>query len=74
MPIVFTMRQPPIAVPSAIGDVGGELDPERDLVGRRHVEVAQPAGRADEVRWVDTSRPTMMPIVFCASLAPWLSE
>ena len=24
--------------------------------------------------WVETSRPTMMPIVFCASLAPWLER
>ena len=74
-PIVFTMRQPPIAVPSAIA-VWAESTTQNGMwsaFGQIEVAAAsrsRPRSRACEA----TSRPTMMPIVFCASLAPWLSE
>ena len=60
-PIVRTIRQPPIAVPSVSVAPAGDLDPER------HGERVEVAAR-------DAAAPRSTPIAFWASLAPWLNE
>ena len=57
LPIVFTMRQPPNIVPSAIA--------------AWQIRMTQ-SGTSNFCRRPEaTSRPVMIPIVFCASLPPW---
>ena len=71
-PIVCTIRQPPNSVPSEIARVRADLDPERN-------RARCPAGRSGAASPVSSANvrlrrrraaPTMMPIVFCASLPP----
>jgi hypothetical protein len=52
------MRQPPNMVPSAIAAWQIRIT---------QIGISESAGR----RWVAISRPTMMPMVFWASLPPW---
>ena len=74
LPIVRTMRQPPVSVPRAMAawavrmiQTGISLRSDRYMKWKRDEVSAKTAFDA-------TSRPAMMPIVFCASLAPCASE
>src|SRR3954471_2892104 len=60
-PMVRTMRQPPISVPSAIA--------------AWHASTTQNGTEKCSPRWpCEYSSTAMMPMVFCASLPPWPSE
>ena len=56
MPIVFTMRQPPSAVPMRHRGVAGEDDPERARVAQRQLGVRAHVPRGDEQRDDDAHR------------------
>jgi hypothetical protein len=70
LPIVLTILHPPIAVPNPIA-VYAAISTQsgiRSAVGRCRWR-SHPVYFTNRL-WVDTSRPTMIPMVFWASLAP----
>ena len=60
-PIVFTIRQPPNSVPSAIAAW-------QESTTQNGISAALKSGRSEPCA---TRSSAMMPIVFCASLPPW---
>ena len=74
LPIVRTMRQPPVRVPRPMAACAVRMI-HHGMTFRfgRCIQCRLDAGSANR-SWLATRRPPMMPMVFCASLVPWDSE
>src|SRR5437879_1958144 len=74
LPIVRTIRQPPVSVPRPIAAWAERMiQIGRSFMFGRYMKWYREEGSANSF-WFATRRPAMMPMVFCASLEPWESE